>query len=60
MGLEDTASCDVDERVPLMRVMWPCHEQERISLLTDTVAESLRQIAMDNPRYVKIKSEVKE
>ena len=64
LGLEDIAkvhglSVEADERVPLMRATWPSSEQERISLLTETVATSLKQIARENPKYVKIITEEK-
>ena len=54
LGLEGVAHNTIDERVPLMRVMWPVNEQEKISLLTSTIAESLAQIAKENPAYVKV------
>ena len=62
LGLEDVAevhglSVECDERVPLIRVKWPVSEQERISPLTETTALSLRQIAHENPKYVKIATE---
>ena len=64
LGLEDIAqvhglNVEADERVPLMRVTWPSSEQERISLLTETTASSLKQIARENPKYVKILTEEK-
>ena len=62
LGLEDIAGIQglnvkADERVPVIRVTWPVSEQERISLLTETTAESLKQIALENPKYVKILTE---
>ena len=62
LGLEDIAkvqglNVEKDERVPVMRATWPSAEQERISLLTETTAQSLRVIAADNPRYVKLSTE---
>ena len=62
LGLEDIANVsglnvEADERVPIIRVTWPVSEQERISLLTDTTASSLKQIAQENPKYVKILTE---
>ena len=62
LGLEDIANVsglnvEADERVPIIRVTWPVSEQERISLLTDTTASSLKQIAQENPKYVKISTE---
>ena len=64
LGLEDIAqvhglNVKADERVPLMRAAWPSSEQERISLLTETAAASLKQIARENPKYVKILTEEK-
>lgn len=60
LGIEDIAQCDIDEKIPLMRVMWPESEQDRISLLTGTIASSLKIIAQENPRYVKLQSEVRK
>ena len=62
LGLEDIAKVQgldvkADERIPLIRVTWPEAEQANIHLLTDTAAESLRQIARENPRHVKIITE---
>ena len=64
LGLEDIAKVhglhvEADERVPLIRLTWPSSEQWRISLLTDTVAKSLKIIARDNPKHVKILTEEK-
>ena len=63
LGLEDVAQLKdanftVDANTPLMRVTWPVNECGRISVLTRTISESLKQIARDNPDYVKIISEV--
>ena len=65
LGLEDIAQVQglevhADEKIPIIRVTWPESEQERIHLLTDTAAESLRQIARENPRHVKIITEEKQ
>ena len=65
LGLEDIAhvqglEVQADERIPIIRVTWPESEHERIHLLTDTAAESLRQIARENPRHVKIITEEKQ
>ena len=62
LGLEDIAQVQglevkADPQIPLIRVTWPKHEQERICLLTNTTAESLKQIARENPGYVKILTE---
>ncbi|MBQ7733261.1 MAG: ribosomal-processing cysteine protease Prp [Synergistaceae bacterium] len=60
LGLEDTADILVDRSEALMRVTWPVDESQGLSLLTDTVRKSLEMIAHDNPKYVKIISEVKQ
>ncbi len=65
LGLEDIAHVQglqvvADSRVPLIRITWPESEHENISLLTDTAAESLRHIARENPRHVKIITEEKQ
>ncbi|MBQ9433693.1 MAG: ribosomal-processing cysteine protease Prp [Synergistaceae bacterium] len=62
LGLEDIAHVQglqvvADSRVPLIRVTWPESEHKSISLLTNTAAESLRHIARENPRHVKIITE---
>lgn len=65
LGLEDIAhvqglDVQADEKIPLIRITWPEAEQANIYLLTDTAAESLRQIARENPRHVKIITEEKQ
>ena len=59
LGLEgrEGVECLADDRVPVMRITWPETEQENISVLTDTIASSLEQIALENPRFVKIITE---
>ena len=62
LGLENIAqvhglNVEADERVPIIRAAWPSSEQERVSLLTKTAAASLKQIARENPKYVKIITE---
>ena len=62
LGLEDIAevqglNVEADERVPVMRAVWPSSEQERLSLLTETAARSLRQIALENPKYIRLTTE---
>ena len=62
LGLEDIAHVQglevhADEKIPIIRITWPEGEHARIHLLTDTAAESLRQIARENPRHVKIITE---
>ena len=64
LGLQDIAhvhglSVEMDEQVPVIRVTWPSSEHERVSLLTMTTAESLRQIAAENPKYITITTEEK-
>ena len=62
LGLENIAhvqglKVQADEKIPIIRVTWPEPEQAAIHILTDTAAESLRQIARENPRHVKIITE---
>lgn len=49
--------CTVNKKIPLMRLSWPKDQSEKISLLTQTTAESLKIIAEGNPDYVKIYTE---
>lgn len=63
-GLSEVAKVNgadyhVNDRTPIIRVTWPASESMNISLLTKTISESLKIIARDNPRHVKIYSEVK-
>ncbi len=53
-----SASIHVNPRVPVIRVNWPEIECEKISLLTQTISQSLKIIARDNSKHVKIYSEV--
>ncbi|MBQ7559905.1 MAG: ribosomal-processing cysteine protease Prp [Synergistaceae bacterium] len=50
-------NCDVDKKIPLIRLTWPKEQSEKISLLTLTAAESLKVIADENPDYVKVHTE---
>ena len=61
LGLEgrEGFECLIDDRVPVIRASWPSSEQERLAILTETIAESLRVIAQENPRYVKLSTEEK-
>ena len=47
----------IDDSIPLIKIMWPKKKFEKISLLVQTVAESLKIIAADNSDYVKINTE---
>ena len=47
----------VDEKIPLMKISWPLEQNEKISLLTTTTAESLKIIASQNSGYIKIQTE---
>lgn len=63
LGLSEVAGLKsavyhVNDRVPIIRVTWPESECATIALLTKTISESLKIIARDNPKYVKIYSEV--
>ena len=53
-----SASIHVNESIPVIRVTWPENECGKIALLTQTISQSLKIIARDNPKYVKIYSEV--
>ncbi len=60
LGLDDVARVKsakyfIDDKVPIMRITWPVNESENLSLLTLTIAESLKQIARQNPEFVKVK-----
>lgn len=62
LGLEDIAKVSgakftVNDKVPVISLSWPASEGERISLLTETIGASLRQIALENPGQVKIRQE---
>ena len=62
LGLSEIAKlnglvCQIDDKVPLISVRWTKTRDEKISLLTMTVAESLKAIAAENPGYVKIHTE---
>lgn len=59
LGLSDVArteglECEVDPEVPLIKVFWPRDQAEGLTLLTETVALSLGEIAAENPGHVKI------
>ncbi|MBQ6774182.1 MAG: ribosomal-processing cysteine protease Prp [Synergistaceae bacterium] len=58
LGLDNIAEIVINRSKALMRVTWPVQESERIAILTHTIKESLEAIAKDNPKYVKIQSEV--
>lgn len=53
----DSLVCRINDNIPLMSVRWFRTKSEKISLLTQTVAESLKAIAADNSSYVKIHTE---
>ena len=48
---------DMDDSVPLIKITWQKKYFEKISLLVQTIAESLKIIAADNSGYVKINTE---
>ena len=59
LGLSDVAKvegleCEVDPEEPLIRVIWPQKAARRVSLLTETVALSLREISSGSPGHVNI------
>ena len=47
----------IDEKKPLMKISWPKEQNEKISLLTQTTAESLKIIASQNSGFIKIQTE---
>lgn len=53
-----SASIHVNNSVPVIRANWPVEDCEKVSLLTQTISQSLKIIARDNPKHVKIYSEV--
>ena len=58
-GLHDIAKidglvCQINDKIPLISITWPKKFASKISLLTKTVSESLRQIAEQNSDYIKI------
>lgn len=55
----DSVVCELNDSVPLIKVMWQKKFSDKISLLTNTVALSLKQIASENAGYIKINSEEK-
>ncbi len=61
LGLRQVARLETliyyaDEKLPLMRLVWHEKEYARAYTLSETVAESLKVIAQDNPKYVKVHS----
>ncbi len=59
LGLREIAKvesliCQVNDSVPLISVRWIKKSVPKISLLTETISESLKQIAEQNSDYVKI------
>ncbi|MBQ7152157.1 MAG: ribosomal-processing cysteine protease Prp [Synergistaceae bacterium] len=64
LGLTEIAKAEkinfsVEKKTPLIKISWPPEVQasEKFSLLIQTIAESLKIIAADNPKHVKIFSE---
>ena len=61
LGLRNVARLETliyyaDEKLPLMRLVWHEKECNKAYVLAQTVAESLKSIAQDNPKYVKVHS----
>ena len=59
VGLLDVAEVEgleheVDPEVPLIQVVWPRERAEELSLLTETIALSLREIGSGSPGHVDI------
>ena len=54
-GLENYIDYFADGNVPIMRMTWPEKiVDEKISLLTKTICESLKIIGAGNPEYIKV------
>ncbi|MBQ7593385.1 MAG: ribosomal-processing cysteine protease Prp [Synergistaceae bacterium] len=53
-----SASIHTNPSVPVIRANWPVEDCAKVSLLTETISQSLKIIARDNPKHVKIYSEV--
>ena len=47
----------IDDEIPLIKISWPPEQNEKISLLTATTAQSLKIIANENSDYMKIRTE---
>ena len=47
----------INDKKPLMKISWPKEQNEKISLLTQTTAESLKIISNENSGYVKVHTE---
>ena len=59
LGLSDVAGvkgleCEIDPEIPLIRMMWPRKRAGEITLLTRTIALSLREVQSGSPGYVNI------
>ena len=59
LGIVDIAgvkckALHVNDKAPLISVKWTEDDAEKLTLLTQTIAASLKQIALENPKYVKI------
>ena len=59
LGIDDVAKVKsakffIDDKTPIMRITWPVSESENLSILTLTIAESLKQIALQNPDFVRV------
>ena len=52
--MSETVKCEMDGKVPLIRVEWTDKEALGLDLLTRTVALSLKEIASGYPGYVSI------
>ena len=55
-GLE----CEINDKIPLIKITWPKEFDSKINVLTNTVSESLKQIAQQNSDYIKIFYEEKK
>ena len=59
LGLSEVAKVEgleyeVDAKVPVIKIFWPSKAAEELNILTRSVALSLKEIAKEQRRYVKI------
>ncbi len=47
----------INDKKPLMKISWPKEQNEKVSLLIQTTAESLKIISNENSDYVKVHTE---
>lgn len=55
----DSVICNMNSKVPLIKIIWQKKFSDKVSLLTKTIVLSLKQIENENPGYIKINTEEK-